>query len=149
MDPAWITTFTNASFFLQGHADQPPNSSLPTGRKERILGLEVWETFRLQAFDQRRQVENELKMVDSQVAEINSELALENERKSKLADVEQRLEQASALRQAKESNLTALQRLAQSLDEQRKLLDLMKSRVGEIRSRVASCMKGGAASERA
>ncbi|MEJ5225576.1 MAG: AAA family ATPase, partial [Anaerolineales bacterium] len=53
--------FINASFFLQGKADQFTIKS-PGDRKQilmSILGLEVWETYKETAKDQRRQAEQE------------------------------------------------------------------------------------------
>ena len=56
-------TFINASFFLQGRADQFAQQQ-PANRKKvlsSVLGLEIWETYRAQAFAQRREVEAEVR----------------------------------------------------------------------------------------
>ena len=79
-------TFINASFFLQGKADQFAQQQ-PSNRKKvlsSILGLEIWETYRAQAVDKRRDAEINLRSVDAQLADIESELAQEQERKEKL-----------------------------------------------------------------
>ncbi len=130
-------TFINASFFLQGKADQFAQQQ-PANRKRvlsSVLGLEIWETYRAQAVERRKEVESALHGVDAQLEEIEKELALENERKARLEDTERRLEQLSSLRLAKESELATLQRLAASLVEQKRLLDVLRSQLDETRAR--------------
>jgi exonuclease SbcC len=130
-------TFINASFFLQGKADQFAQQQ-PSNRKKvlsSILGLEIWETYRVQAIEKRREAETNLRSIDAQLADIESELAQEQERKGKLKDIERRLKELSAQRQAKETELTALQKLAASLAEQKRMLDVLYSRLDETRQR--------------
>ncbi len=72
-------TFTNASFFLQGKADQFTQQR-PGDRKRilsSILGLEIWESYRQQAGERRRTVEGEIAGLDGQIREIAAELAEE------------------------------------------------------------------------
>jgi exonuclease SbcC len=69
-------TFTNASFFLQGKADQFATAR-PSERKAilgKILGLEIWETYREKAGEQRRLKEKEVRELDGRLREIQSEL---------------------------------------------------------------------------
>lgn len=130
-------TFINASFFLQGKADQFAQQQ-PSNRKKvlsSILGLEIWETYRIQAVEKRREAETNLRSIDAQLADIESELAQEQERKEKLKDIERRLKELSAQRQAKETELTALQKLAASLAEQKRMLDVLCTRLEETRQR--------------
>lgn len=131
-------TFINASFFLQGKADQFTQQQ-PANRKKvltNVLGLEVWESYRMAAAEKRRRVENELQVVETQQAEISAELGQEKERKARLAELEKQLDQLVNLRQAKESELLSLQRLVASLEEQRRLLDVLKGQLEETRARV-------------
>ncbi|NIV31556.1 MAG: hypothetical protein GWN58_19335, partial [Anaerolineae bacterium] len=75
-------TFVNASFFLQGKADQFTQQR-PADRKRilsSILGLEIWETYRKEAFEQRREIENEILALEGRLQEINAELAEEDQR---------------------------------------------------------------------
>jgi exonuclease SbcC len=124
-------TFTNASFFLQGKADQFATQK-PGDRKRilsSILGLEVWETYREGAANRRKTAETELAADNRSLAELESELGQEAERKARLAQLEAALKQQSALRQAKETSLETLTRLASAIDEQRRLLDVMKKQI--------------------
>ena len=54
-------TFINASFFLQGKADQ--FTQLTAGQRKEvlsnILGLEIWETYRDNTKEERRKMESE------------------------------------------------------------------------------------------
>ena len=130
-------TFTNASFFLQGRADQFAQQR-PGDRKKvlsQILGLEVWEAYRAEAAERRKLEESEQKSLDAQLADIDSELTQEDARKKRLAEAEQRLVQLNKLCQAHEAVLVNLQRLAASLDEQRRLVDVLARSANEARLR--------------
>ena len=130
-------TFTNASFFLQGRADQFAQQR--AGDRKRvlssILGLEVWEAYRADASERRKELESELKSLDAQLADIDSELGQEASRKALLREHETRLEQVSRLLQAQQSGLEAMQRLAASLAEQRRLVDVLSRSAREARAR--------------
>jgi exonuclease SbcC len=68
-------TFINASFFLQGKADQFAQQS-PGERKRilsSILGLEIWETFRDQASQRRRQQEQTQSNLVARLREIEAD----------------------------------------------------------------------------
>lgn len=130
-------TFINASFLLQGRADQFAQQR-PGDRKKvlsAILGLEVWEEYRLAASERRKALEVDLKTIDSQLEEIESELAQEPSRRQRLAETEDRLVQLNQLRQAREAALANLLRLAATLEEQRKLVDVLARTVSELRER--------------
>ena len=74
-------TFVNASFFLQGKADQFTQQR-PGDRKRilgSILGLEIWESYRQRAAEQRKGVEAQMAALDGRLAEINAELAEEKD----------------------------------------------------------------------
>ncbi len=130
-------TFTNASFFLQGRADQFAQQR-PGDRKRvlsNILGLEIWEDYRNNTVERRKNVETEMKSVDGLLAEIELELAQELKRKARLAEVEARLAQLQLLCQAKETSLANLQRLASSLDEQKRMVNFLARGLNEARAR--------------
>jgi DNA repair protein SbcC/Rad50 len=130
-------TFINASFFLQGRADQFAQQN-PSNRKKvlsSILGLEAWESYRQQTAEQRKLVELELHGVDAQLAEIDAELGQEIERKARLTEIEARLQQLNDQRRAREAALEALRRLASSLNEQKRLVDVLEGRLSETRGR--------------
>lgn len=121
-------TFTNASFFLQGRADQFAQQR-PGDRKRilsSILGLEVWESYREAASARRKRLESEMAAIESLLAEIEAELSQEDERKLRLKTLEESLAQAAALRQARETSLAGLRRQDAALLEQRRLLEVLE-----------------------
>ena len=132
-------TFTNASFFLQGRADQFAQQR-PSDRKRilsSILGLEIWETYRERASERRKGVETELAMINGQLEEIQTELKQEDERRARLKQLQENLTQAAALRQAKDDLLENLRRLAASLDEQRRLVQVLQDQEKAAQKRLS------------
>lgn len=145
-------TFVNASFFLQGKADQFTQQS-PGDRKRilgSILGLDIWEVYRQSAAERRRSVEGEIASLDGQLSEINRELAEEPQRKSRLSQLKNELETLSKERSSQETLLShvkvlqaslvererALQGRQNDLEEDRRQLDEDQARVEEIRAEV-------------
>ncbi len=124
-------TFVNASFFLQGQADQFTQQR-PGDRKRilsNILGLEVWETYRQRALERRKSVEGETGILDGQLKEINDELAQEKARKARLQELQNDLEHLTQARTAQEASLESIRAIAASLAEQRKMLDTLGRQV--------------------
>lgn len=130
-------TFTNASFLLQGRADQFAQQR--AGERKRvlsaILGLEVWEQYRAEAVEQRKGLEVEMRSTEAQLEDIDAELSQEEARKLRLNEAETRLEQLNQLRQARETGLASLRRLEATLNEQRRLVDVLARGLNETRSR--------------
>ncbi len=124
-------TFINASFFLQGKADLFAQQK-PADRKRilsTILGLEVWETYRAAAAEQRKQAENRLSMVRNEIRECEDELAQEAERRRLLEDLERQTQSLAQLRKSKEEALDRLKRLAALLEGQRSNLSSLQERL--------------------
>ena len=124
-------SFVNASFLLQGEADQFTQQN-PSARKRilsQILGLEIWETHRKSANKKRRLSEGELHQLDGRITEIIAELAEEEERKKQLLNLEENLVQAQNDSKAIENQLADLQTLLASFDEQKKMVDTATSQV--------------------
>jgi exonuclease SbcC len=120
-------TFINASFFLQGKADQFTQQR-PGDRKRilaSILGLEVWENYRKRATDLRKSIESEISALDGRLAEIRIELAEADIRKVNLQKIEGELSRLTKTRQAQESILETARKVAAILNEQRKLVETM------------------------
>ncbi len=121
-------TFINASFFLQGKADQFAQQR-PGDRKRilsSILGLDAWETYKERAGEQRKLAEEEVAALDGQLREINAELAEEPARTARLKELERDLERLSALRKTQSTAVESLRKLASVLAEQRKLVDTLE-----------------------
>src|SRR5688572_12951190 len=116
-------TFVNASFFLQGKADQFTQQNA-TRRKEvlsNILGLGMWEEYKNKTAEKRKSLEREVDEIDGRIREIDAELAEEDLRKARLAELETGLKQLSTQRTAQESVLENIKRNAALIGEQRKM----------------------------
>ncbi len=129
-------TFTNASFFLQGKADQ--FTQLPPSRRKEILSnilaLEIWEEYRIAAREERRQLEKQQQRFLNLIDEINKELTeepeIEQRRKKFQADLEkaqshkaalnQLLEQAKNLQNARQNAIHFIETLQQSIQNKSK-----------------------------
>ncbi len=130
-------TFTNASFFLQGKADQFAQQR-PGDRKRilsNILGLEVWETYREGAAARRKSQERRLAQVEGQLKEIESELAEEPARRESLRQLEARLEELSELRKTREKYLEVQSRLSADLEHQRHRVEDLKAQLASAEQR--------------
>ena len=132
-------TFVNASFFLQGKADQFTQQR-PGDRKRilsSILGLEVWESYRQKAADLRRSVESELDSLRGGLSEIQTELAEEETRKKRLKQLEGELSSLENTRKLQETALESIRKVTATLQEQSKLVDAlgrqMESAAGQLK----------------
>jgi exonuclease SbcC len=140
-------TFVNASFFLQGKADQFTQQR-PADRKRilaSILGLEKWEGYRTHAADRRKSLEAHIASLDGRLAEIAAELAEEDARKAQLATSNLQLTAITQTRQTQEKALDSVRQLSASLNEQRKLVtslarqvDAATRRLDDLTARLAS-----------
>jgi exonuclease SbcC len=120
-------TFVNASFFLQGKADQFTQLG-STERKKilgSILGLDTWETYRQKAGDQRKALENQISFLDGRLREIEAELSEESRRKANLERLQADLDQYSRTLAAQETSLESMRRVVATLDEQAKLVEAL------------------------
>jgi exonuclease SbcC len=115
-------TFINASFFLQGRADQftQKKASERKAVLSSILGLEIWETYKERTAGKRKMLERDVDEIDGRMAEIDSELGEEGARKQRLQELEISLKQLTAAREAQESALENIRRNAALVNEQRK-----------------------------
>ena len=130
-------TFVNASFILQGRADQFTQQTA-TKRKEvlaNILGLEIWEEYKTRTAEKRKSIEADAETIDGRIAEIDSELAEEDARTIRLGELRSTLKQLSTAREAQESILQNIKKNAALLEEQRKLTSTLAA--GLERNRMA------------
>ncbi|HSB00068.1 MAG TPA: SMC family ATPase [Anaerolineales bacterium] len=129
-------TFVNASFFLQGRADQFTQQNA-TRRKEvlsNILGLEMWELYKNRTAEKRKALEREVDEIDGRVREIDAELAEEDLRKARLAELESSLKQLTTARTAQESILENIRRNAARIEEERKMTAMLLNGLERARS---------------
>jgi exonuclease SbcC len=127
-------TFTNASFFLQGKADQFATAK-PAERKRilnNILDLEVWESYREAASQKRREKETSINALESRVNEIQSELDEEPQRKERLETLEARLALIVKQRQERASALENVRQMRAALAEQAAMLEAYQSQMDSI-----------------
>ncbi|PKO17790.1 MAG: hypothetical protein CVU39_04725 [Chloroflexi bacterium HGW-Chloroflexi-10] len=93
-------TFINASFFLQGKADQFTQKT-PGERKEilsKILGLEIWESYRDTAREKRRQLEKESNILEALLKEIQSEITQQDSIQSQILAFQSEIEGKNVLK---------------------------------------------------
>ncbi len=132
-------TFANASFFLQGKADQFTQQR-PGDRKRilgSILGLEIWETYQRSAAERRKAIEAEITSLDGRLEEINTELGEEVARKTRLKELRIELERLSGSRAAQEAVLEQVRKSAAQLEEQRKLVETLAKQLDVYNRQIA------------
>lgn len=131
-------TFTNASFFLQGKADQFTQQR-PGDRKRilgSILGLEIWESYRQRASERRKQVEIDITGLDGRLKEISAELAEEETRKNRLQELEADLERLVALRISQDAAVQTARQIAATLQEQGRMVEVLRRQLEALQRRV-------------
>jgi len=127
-------TFINASFFLQGKADQFAQQR-PGDRKRilsGILGLEVWESYREEAARRRKNFEADLSLVNALLAEIETELQQEKERKSKYARLEKEVAEKKSLLEARKAILDQQRLIEERVNNDRKLVEKQRADVQRV-----------------
>jgi exonuclease SbcC len=142
-------TFVNASFLLQGKADQFTQQNA-TRRKEvlsNILGLEMWEDYKNRTAEKRKALEREVDEMDGRIREIDAELAEEDLRKARLAELESNLKQLTTARTAQEAILENIRRNATLIAEQRKMTMMLLESLQRSRSALAGLEERLAAKE--
>src|SRR5512136_2902836 len=132
-------TFVNASFFLQGKADQFTQQKASDRKRilGSILGLEVWEVYRERAIKRRRAVEAEIQNLDGRMQEINAELGEEQERTERLAILQAELKRLAKQRKTQEGLLEQARQVEARLSEQRKLVDMLARQLQSAQQRQA------------
>ena len=132
-------TFINASFFLQGKADQftQKKASERKAVLSTILGLEIWDTYKERTAEKRKLIERDVDEIDGRIAEIDAELAEEDIRKTRLQELETSLKQLSDARSMQEKTLESIKSTAAVLSEQRKLLETLEKTLGNSRASLA------------
>jgi len=129
-------TFINASFFLQGKADQFTQQN-PAKRKEvlsSVLGLEHWEIYKERTAARRRALEEEVHRIEGQLEEIEAELAEEQPRRQRLKDLEAERERLRKSRQAQESTVESIRKNVSLIERQRALVENLAAVLARARA---------------
>lgn len=117
--------FTNASFFLQGKADEFTNQTAAR-RKEilaELLGVSRWNTYKEMVGERRKQVKNDLFLTDARLEENAAELGEQAQREAELAAAQARARDMAAQLAAQEALLREMERAAESLRQQQRLVE--------------------------
>jgi exonuclease SbcC len=142
-------TFVNASFFLQGKADQFTQQR-PGDRKRilsSILGLEAWDTYKDRATERRRAIEKEISTLDGRLSEVTAELSEEPARRERLHTLEARLAELTAVRKSQEAALETIKQMTATLAEQRKLTEALRAQSERASANLAALQSRLAARE--
>lgn len=121
-------TFINASFFLQGKADQftQKKASERKAILSSILGLEIWETYKERTAERRKSIENEVNAINGRIAEIDAELAEEETRQTRLRELENSLKQLTSARVAQEKIVENIKNATLVLKQQKELVETLE-----------------------
>jgi DNA repair protein SbcC/Rad50 len=118
-------TFSNASFLLQGKADEFTTRS-PNQRKEilaDLLGVNRWDTYKERVSERRKATEDKLTVLDGRIADIELELAEQGERERALADSRAQLKVVADQRALQEQLLEQLRRAEAAVKQQQQLVE--------------------------
>ena len=124
-------TFINASFFLQGKADEFTQKN-STQRKEilaGILGMDLWEHYQDAAREARRSLESSQKIMDASLKEVEDELAQEEERKKTLTQAKEKLSDLESRRKEQQQQDDQARKVLDLLQEQRKTMNELNGKL--------------------
>ena len=123
-------TFINASFFLQGQADEFTTKT-PGQRKEilaELLSVNRWDEYKAAAARRRKREEERLLVLDARLEEIGAELDEKEEREAALAAAQAELDAVSDRLHEREKLLEQMRRLQTAVQQQKKQVqDLRQS----------------------
>ncbi len=138
-------TFINASFLLQGKADEFTMKT-PNRRKEilaDLLGVSRWDQYRDAANARRREAEGQLQLLDARVADIDAELGEEAERQAELERQEQEQRQLAERLADREKILTELRRRQEAVRHQREMVEGLARSVTHAQAALAEARATG------
>jgi exonuclease SbcC len=114
-------TFSNASFLLQGKADEFTMRNA-NQRKEilaQLLGVNQWDRYKEAASERRKLEEGQLGLLDSRLADIDVELAEETDRATALDTAKREYEEITGRLAIQEKLLDQLRRVEEAIKHQR------------------------------
>jgi exonuclease SbcC len=128
-------TFTNASFLLQGRADE--FTIKRPGERKRILGellgVNHWELYREEAGQRRRESETELASIGARLLEIESNLEKEPQRREQLEAAKREREEARQRRETQEALVQTIRAYEAAVGQQRTLIEGLASSLEQSR----------------
>jgi exonuclease SbcC len=132
-------TFINASFLLQGKADEFTTKT-PNRRKEilaDLIGLAVWDEYKAMAAGQRKEEEGQVALLEGQLGDIESELAQESEREAALAAALAAQTAVSERLADKEALLQQLRRAEAAVQQQKQLVQNLADNLARAERQLA------------
>ncbi|WP_420644710.1 AAA family ATPase [Candidatus Leptofilum sp.] len=136
-------TFINASFLLQGKADEFTTKT-PNRRKEilaDLLGVSIWEQYRELAANRRKEEERQLDLLDHQIAEIDEELGQEEVRQTAVTDAQTVLESITERLNDKEALLQQLRRAETAVQQHQQLVETLATNVNRAKAQLESLQR--------
>ena len=131
-------TFINASFLLQGKADEFTTKT-PNKRKEilaDLMGLGIWDEYREAAASRRKEEDNRLILLNSQVDEIGEELGEEENRTLALATVQTELDAILERLKDKDLLLTEMRRTETAVQQQKQHVENLTANLTRTEQRL-------------
>ncbi|MCA9900367.1 MAG: SMC family ATPase [Ardenticatenaceae bacterium] len=136
-------TFINASFLLQGKADEFTTKT-PNRRKEilaDLLGVSVWEQYRELAASRRKEEEGKLDFLDHQIKEIDLELEQEAARQTAVAEAQSSLETITERLNDKEKLLQQLRRVETAVKQHKQLVQTLATNLNRAKAQLESLQR--------
>lgn len=133
-------TFSNASFLLQGKADEFTTKT-PNQRKEvlaDLLGVSIWEQYKEAATERRKGAELDLRLLDGRLEEIERELAEEEERKTAVADIQAESERVGAQLALQEQLLNQARQTEAAIAQQERTVQQGANTLAQARRTLAT-----------
>ncbi len=140
-------TFINASFLLQGKADEFTTKT-PNRRKEilaDLLGVSIWEQYREATAVRRREEESQLRLLDDKIREIEEELGEEGVRKAAVADAKAALGGIAERLADKEALLQQLRRAETAVLQHKQLVETLATNMNRAKAQLDNLQRGQAA----
>ena len=136
-------TFINASFLLQGKADEFTTKT-PNRRKEilaDLLGVSIWEQYREAAASKRKQEETQLALLDAQIAEIELELGEEEARQTAVDEAKAALGGIAERLADKEALLQQLRRAETAVQQHKQLVETLATNLNRSKAQLESLQR--------
>ena len=127
-------TFTNASFLLQGKADEFTSRS-PNQRKEilaELLGVTAWEHYRELAAEARKFEQGKFALLESRLEDILEELNEESERKAALEETQNRRAVIADKLNLQDKLLNQMRQISAAAGQQKTLVANLRNSVERI-----------------
>lgn len=126
--------FTNASFLLQGKADEFTTKTADRRKAilADILGVTLWDDYKEQATQRRKEIDAQVTAVDHQVAEVEAELAREAEYVQALEHAQLHVKAVTAERDRQDALVSAARQNKALADQQRESMRRITAELGDL-----------------